>query len=248
MIHPEKAHDHDQSHPVGLAADDHRQDRGDQGGAGQPVALAAEQRVADVAAVELTDGDHVEAGHEQPHPACHEERIGDHGRACRQVGPHERLDPGPEGRECKRIRLAHGAADDPQRQERDRHHQARQRSGDRDVEELPTVGPRAFHSDHRAEGAGEQNRHRDEEGQRGRDAVELRGDEVARLMGGEHGHHGRSVDEPPAPVLLHRRGDVGVVHAQQQRLPADGTGRERGQRRQQIQERLQPHPRPGPGP
>ena len=37
------------------------------------------------------------------------------------------------------------------------------------------------------------NWHRDEKRKRGRYAVDLRGDEVARLVGGEHGHHGRGV-------------------------------------------------------
>jgi hypothetical protein len=70
------------------------------------------------------------------------------------------------------------------------------------------------------------------------------GDEVTRLVRAEHRHHRRHVEQAPIPVLRHGRGDTRVIHAQQQRLPADGPGGEGGQAGEQIEEPLQPGPRP----
>ena len=231
MIDPHQGHQHQHHDPVELSRHDDRRHGREQHASGHPVAGLAKDGAADVPAVELAHRHHVEPRHEQSHPAGHEERIGGDRGIGGQVGPYQRLHPTGQRRHREGgVGIGAAAGQEPECQQRHGHREPGERAGHRDIEELPAIGPRSLHADHGTERAREQDRHRDEERECGGDAVDPCGDEVARLVRREHGHHGGGIGQAAGPVG--REVGPDLVEAQEQRLPAGCAGRERGHARQ----------------
>lgn len=172
----------------------HRRQRDDRAPAQGPV-QSRRHRVGGVAAVELADRKQVQRGHEHPDPGGTEPGV-------RQQGFRRARDPADRGEE-RRLGQQEVAAvpgrrgrglggRDPPPGDRERDEEPRDRPGGGDVEQRAPVGDAPADPDHRAERPDE-GQARDEEGERGRDAVDPAGEVVAHLVRAEDREHEQAV-------------------------------------------------------
>jgi primosomal protein N' (replication factor Y) len=224
-----------------------------------PDRALAEQRVDDVAAVELAHRHQVEGGDEEAEPAGGGERPHQECLALRRrsaqplVAPlqQERLSERNEVGRARRRRRYHAGIERAEDQHRDAHHEPCERSRDADVEERLPVGDRPADADEGAERADEaQDGHRDEVGQRRVDAVAEAGDVVAHLVRDQDRHQPEHEHRPAHQVDRehgqHEEHEVETVlapcaaRARVQRLPGVGVVGLRLQRAQPFLARVGP--------
>ncbi len=174
-------------HPVQPALPDHEHHGHKEQGIRQEVRPAAEDGIGDVPAVELADRQHVEARHQQAHPAGHQQRVGEHGLR-REVGAdprHQRL----RQQRLRKGRPARLGQVDAQAKHRHADQEAGPRPGQADIEKLLAIGPRALHGDHGPHRADQRGvRHGNEERPARGNAVPQRHQKVPHLMGQQNAH------------------------------------------------------------
>ena len=187
-----------------------------------PVLARTEEREGDMSPVELRDGEHVDHRDEKASPGAecdggvHHGHVFADGRrkeVIERVDEHglTELERVLGARERDRVRVVNAPG-----VERDREQHPGERTGRADVEEGATRRDMPSHPDHRAHRPERaQHRHRDEEGKRGVDLVDPRGDVVTHLVCDEDREH--RADE------LGSRDDV--VHSRVLERPADLTNR-----------------------
>ena len=184
--------------------------------------------VEDVSAIELAGGQQIERGNEETHPAGDEHGVADHeseggyaGMHPREQGMNEADGPGiPEANQgggwVLRQRLGERESDDDCDQRRDI---STDGAVDTDVEERVAVGDPASNENDGAGRAAESGR-REQEGQRGIDAVSAASEVVAEFVGQQDGKQcggewpaekdvGRMLHEPGPWPQITVRGDGG---------------------------------------
>jgi hypothetical protein len=205
---------------------------GDQEGRHEPHAAPASDGVEHVPAVELTHGEEVERGHEEPEPAGGDERV--EGDAVRLDAQHEPHEPRREHRVAEEDAAArHGRQHLRAREpgDRDRHGDDRPgpRAGRADVEESAAVREGRADADEGAEGAGKR-RAGQEVGQGRVDAMPTAHEIVPGLVGEEDREQ------------RHRVRDAGDQRRRLRERIAAGlerTGERRGCGRHEHQDRVQ---------
>ena len=171
---------------------------------GGHVGLLAEHAVKDVTAVQLADGYQVDRRDQQAHPTGEGNRVQHEVQPsgigplsqCDQVLHQQRLAQDELFSWCCRRDRHRMAPIKSEPEEDERRHQPGQRAADADVEDGLAVSSSRIHADHRAEGPDGRQRHGNEIGQRGVDAVPPGLDEVAHLVAEQDGHHRSGIHQP----------------------------------------------------
>ena len=165
-------------------------------------ASSSEHGVRNVAAVELPDGKQVERGGEHPEPRCEGHRMHVDRVAVRWRSPAQPRDGLKQQRFAKlhEVRAGrqrrHSGEAHTEQQQRNSDHEAGDRPGNADVEELALARNRLTDANERAEGAEQQlGRRRQEIGKRGVDAVVPARVIVAELVRAEDGQRGCAVPQ-----------------------------------------------------